>query len=91
MEKDIDLKEQYVESVYLYNDEERFYRDAIIQIKAKKPRIYIYNKKIMERIQSEFPNLKIVRRDFYWEVINDVTKTYIRKKGRPRKEQNNNS
>lgn len=90
-EMDIDLTEQMAESVYYYNDEDRFYRDAVLQIKHKKPRVYIYNKKIMERIQKEFPDLQIVKRDFYWEVINNVTKTYIRKKGRPTKEQNNNS
>lgn len=91
IENDLDLQRQIAGTVYTWDEEDRFYRDAIIQIKNKKPRIYIYNRKIVEKIQEDFPDLKIIKREFYWEVINNVSKNYTRKKGRPTKKQNNNS
>ena len=74
---DIDLERQIGGTVYSYDDEDKFYRDVVIQIRAGKRVIYIYNRKIMERIQEEYPDITIKKRDFYWEVINDETKYHI--------------
>lgn len=73
----IDLEKETGGTVFAYNDEDKFYRDVIIQIKSGKSRIYIYNKKILDRVQKKYPNIPIKRRDFYWEVINNETKYSI--------------
>lgn len=73
-DNDIDLQRQTGGTVYSYDDEDKFYRDVVIQIKEGKRVIYIYNRAIMERIQEEYPDITIKRREFYWEVINNETK-----------------
>ena len=74
---DLNLQKQVGETVYSWDDEDRFYRDVVNQIKIGKKRIYIYNRKIVERIQFEYHDITIKKRDFYWEVINDETKYHI--------------
>lgn len=88
---DIDLERELGGTVYTWDEQDRFYRDVITLIKRGTPKIYIYNKNIYKKIQEEYPCLKIVRKEFYWEVINDDARYYSRKKGRPRKKQNNNT
>ena len=77
IDNDLDLQRQVGGTVYSYDDEDRFYRDVTYQIKEGKSRIYIYNKSITERIQEEYPDLIIKKRDFYWEVFNCETKYHI--------------
>ena len=76
-DNDLDLQRQTGGTVYSYDDEDKFYRDVTYQIKEGKPRIYIYNKKIVDRIQEEYPDLTIKKTDFYWEVFNYETKYHI--------------
>ena len=76
-DNDIDLEKQEGGTVYTWDDEDRYYRDVILQLKENKMRIYIYNKKIVDRIENEFPDLIIKKRDFYWEVINNDSNFYI--------------
>lgn len=76
-DNDIDLEKQIGGTVYSYDDEDKFYRDVLIQIKQGVHVIYIYNKNIVQKIKEEFPDLTIKKRDFYWEVINYETKYYF--------------
>ena len=73
-EKVINDELEQEHTVFTYDDEDRFYRDIKNQIKERKRRMYIYNKKIYERIKEEYPHLRYEERDFYWEVINDETR-----------------
>lgn len=50
-----------------YDTEDRFYRDSVILLK-KNETVYIYNKKILNRLNSRFKDLKIEYEDFYWKV-----------------------
>ena len=72
------------EAVEQYDSEERYYRDVILQIKQGKKKIYVYNKSIVDRVQTEFEKIEIKKKDFYWEITNN-NEPFPMKKGRPRK------
>lgn len=67
------------------NEEERHYRDVILQIKQGRKKIYVLNKKVIDKVQNIFENLEINKKDFYWEITNN-NKPFPKKKGRPKKE-----
>ena len=56
---------------YQKNDELECYKQTIKEIKKGK-KSYVYNEKILELIKQEYPNIEIKKKDFYWEVKNDV-------------------
>ena len=66
------------------NEEERHYRDVVLQIRQGIHKIYVYNKKIIDRIEKQFKNIEIKKKDFYWEVENN-NEPFPKKKGRPKK------
>lgn len=72
------------EAVEQYDSEERYYRDVILQIKQGKRKIYVYNKEILNKIQEQFENIEVKKKDFYWEITNN-NEPFPKKKGRPRK------
>ena len=67
------------------NEEERHYRDVVLQIKQGRKKIYVLNRKVIDKVQSMFENLEITKKDFYWEITNN-NKSFPKKKGRPKKE-----
>ena len=73
------------EAVEQYDEEERHYRDVVLQIKHGIRKIYVYNKKIIDRVQSEFENIEIKKKEFYWEITNS-NNPFPKEKGRPKKE-----
>ena len=72
------------EAVEQYDSEERYYRDVILQIKQGKKIIYVYNKEILNKIQEQFENIDVKKKDFYWEITNN-NEPFPKKIGRPRK------
>lgn len=66
------------------DEEERHYNDVVLQIKQGVKKIYVYNKNIIDKVQEEFKNLEIIKKDFYWEITNN-NKPFPKKKGRPKK------
>ena len=69
-ELEVNIEEEVGGTVFSYDDEDKFFRDVVAQMKLGKSRIYIYNKKVLERVEKKYPGITIKRRDFYWEVIN---------------------
>lgn len=59
------------EDGHYFDEEERCYRDALYEIR-KGHIAYVYSAKILNMIIDKMPNIKINRKEFYWEVSNDI-------------------
>lgn len=57
--------------VYHIDQEESYYSDILKQLNKGVKEIYVYNKNLIEKIEKQFPDLKIEKRDFYWIIINE--------------------
>lgn len=72
------------------DNEESFFSDVILQLRQGIPKVYVYNKNIINNLICMFPDINIQKKDFYWEVINDeYTKTCAKQKSRNNKKQDN--
>ena len=71
-------------AVEYYDSEERCYKDAVSDIKRGTRKIYVYNKNILNKIQKEFDNIEVKKKDFYWEIINN-NEPFPKKKDRHKK------
>ena len=56
---------------YEKDPEKDCYRDAICELK-KGNTTYVYNKRVLNKILEKLPNVKVNKREFFWEVRNDI-------------------